>query len=57
MLFRAIFAYTREHAYGRDFVSMYLRLYALLKGVCKVLGCDSNIKWSIGAITGVGSHG
>ncbi len=32
-------------------------LYTLLKDVCKVSGCDSKIKWSVGAITGVQSHG
>jgi hypothetical protein len=39
-----------------DFLSMHFSLYTLLKDVCKVLGCDFNTKWSVGAITGVGSH-
>ena len=40
-----------------DFLSMHFSLYTLLKDVCKVSGCDSKIKWSVGAITGVQSHG
>jgi hypothetical protein len=40
-----------------DFLSMHFSLYTLFNNVGKVSGCDSNIKWSVGAMTGVGSHG
>jgi hypothetical protein len=51
MLFRI-----RQRTCMRDFLSMHFLLYTLLKDVCKVLGCDSNMKWYVGAITGVGSN-
>ncbi len=38
------------------FLSVHFSFYTLLEDVCKVLGCDSNAKWSVGAITGVGNH-
>ncbi len=42
-----------------DFLSIHFSFYTLLKDVCKckVLGCDSNAKWFVGAMTGVGSNG
>jgi hypothetical protein len=40
-----------------DFLSMHFSLHTLLKDVCKVLGCNYNTKWSVEAITGVGSQG
>jgi hypothetical protein len=35
---------------------MHFLLYTLMKDVCKVLGSDSIAKWSIGAISGMGSQ-
>jgi hypothetical protein len=40
-----------------DFLSMHFSLYTLMKDVCKVLECDSIAKWSVGAISGMGSNG
>ncbi len=47
----------RQRTCIQDFLSMHFSLYTLLKDACKVLRCDSNTKWSVGAITGVGRHG
>ncbi len=45
----------RQRTCIQDFLTMHFSLYTLMKDACKVLGCDSNAKWSVGAITGMGS--
>jgi hypothetical protein len=35
--------------------AFFIVLYAFMKDVYEVLGCDSIAKWSVGAILGMGS--